>query len=436
MASLKPIVLDKSYIQINRCEIQSADDRFSPLGKALKLSFLQGPAVDSSVITISSKKPDAQKPDAEDQKTDDKENDNKESEDIKSDDSKEQSGSESDSESSEDNSQSDNGNNGESSGQGNSEESHESYSILNAYNKMHLMYEDDEPSGDNSDSSSQSEGDSSSDSSADSKSDDSSDTGDKSDDKSDTGDKDDNKSDEDNEKESNSFHPGNELYVQVLLKGEGCTVWHIQLDRRISSLGKVVNQLASKSFKAAVNEAKKGLKVDGLVPLSATTYLKKDAPAGIPFIGHCQYAMDSGSEHAEDDANNVVIAVAPIDGVTKRPSEKIIYKSVHDINGDFTDGVLPFLADLKNNSTVNDKIKVKDKNGDEEEVTVSKAVSDWLNDNFDCVGNTYDNFKKLRDFVVKQSNDNKLTPNADDSEDPKHFSMISQLKSGKSLIFY
>lgn len=458
MASLKPIVLDGSYIQINRCQISSANERASKIGVALKKSFAMGPGAEESVVTISSKKPDAQAPDEED-KASQQNNQETQSQESGQDQTQPNDSSQgSDTSSAGDNGQS--GSNG-SSEQSSSGEHHESfhYSILEAYNNMHPVFEDGESSGENSgsdsggspspdgggstDSQSGSSDSSNSDSDS-SKNDSSNNDSDSSDnDSSDNNDKSDNK--DDDKKENDGFDPGSELYVQVLLKGEGCTIWHIQLDSRVKNLSAVINQLSSKNFKAALGEAKKGLNNDGLVPLSATTYVKKYVV--VPFIGHCRYAIDSGSDNAEDDANTVVIAVAPINGITKKPSEPTVYKVSFDLKGDITDGKMPFLNDLKNTDDVT-VADATDKAEDSEESSVSAVVSQWLNGkhklgkpDFKNVGNSamYKNFVKLRDFVIENTKKMNgdvpcLELNKDDSETPKHYANVPAVK--KSLIFY
>lgn len=246
--------------------------------------------------------------------------------------------------------------------------------------------------------------------------------------------------DEDNgDKNDGKFKPGKKFFVQVLLEKEGCTVWHIQFDSRISDndIFSILKQIINKKFKLAYNTAHKGLSGAGMAILSASTFLYKDAVARVPFIGHCRYAMDSGSEHAEDDANTVVIAIAPINGITKKPSESIVYKVTYDITGDISNGKLPFLKKLKDNDG-SAGVPTTANTGDSEESTISGAVSKWLNDNYKCVGDhtTFKNFKKLRDFVVDNESDKKLEFNSDDSEDPKHYAMISALKNNKCILFY
>ena len=439
MASLKQIVLDGSYIQINRCQISSADERTSKIGIALKRSFSMGPAAEESVVTISSRRPDALAPDEEDKTS---QQDNQETQSQEGDQDQTQSNDTnqgSDTQGTGDNSQQDSGSSSE---QSSSEEHHESfhYSILKAYNNMHPVFEDDEPSGEGGDPDSGGSPSESPDEPANPQDGDSDSSDEPSPEESDD------KKDDDSE-EDNKFSPGSELYVQVLLKGEGCTIWHIQLDSRVNNLSAIINQLSSKSFKAALGVAKKGLNSDGLVPLSATTYVKKDAAAGVPFMGHCRYAIDSGSENAENDSNTVVIAVAPIDGITKKPSESTVYKVSYEIKGDITDDKMPFLNDLKNTDdvTVTD---ATDTAGDSEGSSVSAVVSQWLNGkhklgkpDFTSVGNSsmYDNFVKIRDFVVKNTKKMNgdvpcLDLNKDDSENPKHYAKIPDVK--KSLIYY
>ena len=418
-------------IKLNEYSIGNAADRLSKNGKALKSTFLLGPSgsvMDHGEIHLSDKAP-AGIEDNEDNKPEESTNQPEEGQPSQS----EQGGS----------SQppSDSGSSGNASDGGPNNGGNESfhYSIFEAYyNTLHVVNEEGEngdaapsgdggqPSGNNGSSSSDTQSQESSDSSDQDQSSD--DNSDKNDDK-----KDDSKNDQ------GSFKPGKDYFVQVLLKGEGCTVWHVLLDERVEDIDAVLGHLQKKAFKLAMATAKKGLSSDGLVPLSATTYVAKSADCGCPFIGHCRYAMDSGSERAEDDANTVVIAVAPINGVTKKPSEDIVYKVVYNITGDITNGELKFLNDLKDNDTVNGQVAIGDvdkEGGKSEEASVSEVVSKWLNSKYKCVGDhtMYQNFLKLREFVMKRVEEKTLEKDVDESEDPKHFSKVPALK--KSLIFY
>lgn len=304
---------------------------------------------------------------------------------------------------------------------GNEEFVRRNYSILEACLGMHSVFEDDTPN----------EG------------------GDSTPDSEDNG-KQSESGDSEKNDEENVFKPGSELYVQSLLPKEGCTIWHIQLDSRANK-DAVTTAIKSKKFRSAHAIASKGLGHDGLVVLSARTYLYKQAQA--PFIGQCRYAMDSGSEDTNEDADTVVIAIAPIDGRTGKPNEKTVYRAVYNMVGDITNGELEKALQKASTSSDEDdddsrevsnkdllkalkSLKDKDRDGSSDQVSLSDQVSKWLNSKFECVGDAsmFDNFLKLRKFIEKQVAEKNLEYIKDESETPAHYAKVSEVK--KSLLYY
>lgn len=413
------IKIPSGYIKICEYSIDNASERKTKEGKILKNAFRIGPSksvvtkgkiiIDSEGVGSSSDEEDKEK-----DKTEKPAEDNKE---------------EKPTESSEAPKESEGG-----SDEGSSEKPNESYnySMLEAYFNMHQIYEaDDEESSDKSDEASDEQSDS-----------------EESSDDEEQKKEEPKKDDEDNEQEA--FEPGPHMYVQVWLPKEGCSVWHIQLDKRADA-DAVRAAIQAKKFKTAHLTASKGLGVDGLVPLSVETYISAKAESHAPFIGHCRYAMDSGSEDSAADSNTVCIAIAPIDGRTNKPSEATVFKVSYNVVGDISNGEIDKLIkkSSKDNGDDDDKeisnkdllkaISKKNKDTDDdsgEEKTVSDYISKWLNAKFKCVGDQgmYDNFIKLRGFVTKQVAEKNLEYDQGESETPKHYRTVSEVK--KSLIYY
>lgn len=264
----------------------------------------------------------------------------------------------------------------------NSEAFCHTYSILEAFSHLHKLYED----GTGKDSNQQSN----------------------------------DNSGEDNEVEVGkfSYSEGNVYEFNVGIVDEGYTTWKVAIDSR-SDIVSVKNSIRAKKFKEAYNIASKSVKSDGLVPLSCTTYIRKD-PGGKkdiqpPFIGHCRYAIDSGYESeyrssGDKDGLTLCLAVAPINGRTKKPDEDVVIQAVYNVTGDITGGVLGKLA-ASATSKIRDKAlgtdssnRYRDSDDKDSEDNKSDELSDWLHKKFRCVGDhtMYNNFRSLREFIKKQ----------------------------------
>ena len=215
-----------------------------------------------------------------------------------------------------------------------------------------------------------------------------------------------------------SYSEGNVYEFNVGIVDEGYTTWKVAIDSR-SDIGSVKNSIRAKKFKEAYNIASKSVKSDGLVPLSCTTYIRKD-PGGKkdiqpPFIGHCRYAIDSGYESeyrssGDKDGITLCLAVAPINGRTKKPDEDVVIQAVYNVTGDITGGVIGKLA-ASATSKIRDKAlgaysskSYRDSDDKDSEDNQSDELSDWLHKKFRCVGDhtMYNNFKSLREFIKKQ----------------------------------
>lgn len=215
-----------------------------------------------------------------------------------------------------------------------------------------------------------------------------------------------------------SYSEGNVYEFNVGIVDEGYTTWKVAVDSR-ADIGSVKNSIRAKKFKEAYNIASKNVKSDGLVPLSCTTYIRKD-PGGKkdiqpPFIGHCRYAIDSGYESeyrssGDKDGLTLCLAVAPINGRTKKPDEDVVIQAVYNVTGDITGGVIGKLA-ASATSKIRDKAlgtdssnRYRDSDDKDSEENKSDELSDWLHKKFRCVGDhtMYNNFRSLREFIKKQ----------------------------------
>lgn len=340
---------DGNVWKISELSISSPDERFSNEGKMLKSMWMLGPSkavISKGVIT------DLGNTGSETSNTDNNENTGDASTDNK-----------------------------EQSTNTNSEAFCHTYSILEAFSHLHKLYED----GSGEDSNQQSN----------------------------------DNSGKDNEVEVGkfSYSEGNVYEFNVGIVDEGYTTWKVAIDSR-SDAGSVINAIRAKKFKEAYNIASKSVKSDGLVPLSCTTYIRKD-PGGKkdiqpPFIGHCRYAIDSGYESeyrssGDKDGLTLCLAVAPINGRTKKPDEDVVIQAVYNVTGDITGGVIGKLAasatsKIRDKALGTDSSRYKDSDDKDSEDNQSDELSDWLHKKFRCVGDhtMYNNFKSLREFIKKQ----------------------------------
>jgi hypothetical protein len=244
----------------------------------------------------------------------------------------------------------------------------------------------------------------------------------------------------DDNKDSNTDHEfaDTDLEVVVNLPNEGCTKWHLRLNN-VTDKDKVINALKSKKFKAAFDIANsQAAKVtpddqsaEGITILSATTMIDKKKELLAPFIGKCRWAFDVGSEDNNDESFDLEIAIAPIDGKSKKPKTSTIYHTVFNIVGDITNGKLDWFDKF---------IKAKDfVTGNEDsnsDSDASETLHKWLQSNFKLVGDSamYDDFLKVRKFV--EDNLKKKTIESNKDESSSIASYISTLKSEKSFISF
>lgn len=324
-----------------------------------------------------------------------------------------------------DNNTSGNSESSSSSGESSSSESY-NYSVLEALSflrRCNKVYEDDNENASNSEEASSEDNSSSSE--------ESSVEGDNS------SDKDNSKDDKENSEAEHEF-ADTDLEVVVNLPNEGCTKWHLRLNH-VSDKSKVINALKSKKFKAAFDIANSqaakatpdGQSAEGITILSATTMLDKKKELLAPFIGKCRWAFDVGSEDNNDESFDLEIAIAPIDGKSKKPKTNTVYHTVFNIVGDITNGRLDGFSNF---------VKAKDfLTGNEDSDSdndASEMLHKWLQDNFKCVGDSamYDEFLKVRKFV--EDNLKKKTIESNKDESSSIASYISTIKSEKSFISF
>lgn len=248
-------------------------------------------------------------------------------------------------------------------------------------------------------------------------------------------------SDEGSDKEdSNTDHEfaDTDLEVVVNLPNEGCTKWHLRLNN-VTDEAKVINALKSKKFKAAFDIANSQAasvvqgdqSAEGITVLSATTMIDKKKELLAPFIGKCRWAFDVGSEDNNDESFDLEIAIAPIDGKSKKPKTSTIYHTVFNIVGDITSGKLDWFDKFikaKDFVTGNE-----DSNSDND---ASETLHKWLQSNFKLVGDSamYDDFLKVRKFVEDNLKKKTIEPNKDESSSITSY--ISIIKSEKSFISF
>lgn len=224
------------------------------------------------------------------------------------------------------------------------------------------------------------------------------------------------------------------IEVIVNLPDEGCTKWNIRLNN-VTDRNKIINAIKSKKFRAAYDiansqaaqSAQDGQSAEGLTVLSATTMLDLKKESLAPFVGRCRWAFDVGSEENNDQSTELEIAIAPIDGGSKKPKENTIYHTVFNIVGDITNGQLDGFSYFNKA-----KDFIKDVDNSEKENDASEDLHKWLQSRFKCVGDSamYKEFLAIRKFIEDNINKKTIELNKDESTTiPKYKGIISAAKS-------
>lgn len=244
--------------------------------------------------------------------------------------------------------------------------------------------------------------------------------------------------DDKNKEDTDHEFSDTDLEVIVNLPNEGCTKWHIRLNN-ITDEDKVIAALKSKKFKAAYDIAnaqaasvvEEGQSAEGITILSATTMLDKKREQFAPFIGKCRWAFDVGTDDNNAESLDLEIAIAPIDGKSKKPIERTVYHTVFNIVGDITNGSLEGFDTL-------DKIKefMADNEDSDRDNDASEVLHKWLQSNFRCVGDSsmYDDFLKVRTFIDNNLKKKTIEFSKNDSSSIANY--IPVIKSAKSFISF
>ena len=244
--------------------------------------------------------------------------------------------------------------------------------------------------------------------------------------------------DDKNKEDTDHEFSDTDLEVIVNLPNEGCTKWHIRLNN-ITDEDKVIAALKSKKFKAAYDIAnaqaasvvEEGQSAEGITILSATTMLDKKREQFAPFIGKCRWAFDVGTDDNNAESLDLEIAIAPIDGKSKKPMERTVYHTVFNIVGDITNGSLEGFDTL-------DKIKefMADNEDSDRDNDASEVLHKWLQSNFRCVGDSsmYDDFLKVRKFIDNNLKKKTIEFSKNDSSSIANY--IPVIKSAKSFISF
>ena len=244
--------------------------------------------------------------------------------------------------------------------------------------------------------------------------------------------------DDKNKEDTDHEFSDTDLEVIVNLPNEGCTKWHIRLNN-ITDEGKVIAALKSKKFKAAYDIAnaqaasvvEDAQSAEGITILSATTMLDKKREQLAPFIGKCRWAFDVGTDDNNAESLDLEIAIAPIDGKSKKPMERTVYHTVFNIVGDITNGSLEGFDTL-------DKIKefMAGNEDSDRDNDASEVLHKWLQSNFRCVGDSsmYDDFLKVRKFIDNNLKKKTIEFSKNDSSSIANY--IPVIKSAKSFISF
>ena len=219
------------------------------------------------------------------------------------------------------------------------------------------------------------------------------------------------------------------LHVRVSLSKEGYSIWTIILDSKVTNIDAIKSALKSGNFKAARTLAIKDTNPACFIVSQLKTLVSTDSnfTMNAPFIGRCRYAMDSGSEKDSSEDNTVCIAVAPIDGRIKKPSEKTVFKVLYNVldMSKLTGGSVKSADDKAANNS--DKDDFSSRNSDKNQ----SALSAWINKKFKSDGDSteYDNFLKLRKFVADQLNAKVLEYDSANSENIKQYGNLPAVKA-------
>lgn len=232
--------------------------------------------------------------------------------------------------------------------------------------------------------------------------------------------------------EPDKISVGSFLRVRVELKEEGYTDWYIALDTAISSNGNLLhsveNSLKSGRFINAYNDANSAVKTKhlGLAPVAMQTFLYEKPYCGIPWMGHCNYAIGAGADDGNAAFHDIItLSVVPENiNEGQRPSKDMLFlarfqiKDVSAVSSGFLDFIYDFVGSnvdwLLGEKQIADRIDTSDKSKDP-----STAINKFLTGRKfgkDAAGTSekYDSFLKIRKWV-KENVDKKAFIYLDES---------------------
>lgn len=207
----------------------------------------------------------------------------------------------------------------------------------------------------------------------------------------------------------NTFSEGEHYTFRVVLQNEGYTEWEIVFNAACSNIDQVKNYIRAKRFKQAYNVASNGVESDGFVPVRLSTFAVDNMKIAPPFIGHCRYGFDSGSEEGEEDNRTICLAIAPINARTNKTDSSLLIQTVYNVVGDISDGKLAsLLTNIRNTATSTSDDRYY--NDDDDSDNASDELSKFLHRKFKCVGDQtmYKNFLEIKKFIQKHLNNNNL----------------------------
>ena len=242
------------------------------------------------------------------------------------------------------------------------------------------------------------------------------------------------------DKGTKDFYAGAHMYVQVLLPNEGYTKWHILVNKEIqdaTSLKAISNFIQAKKFKEAYKYASSKVQSDGLVFMSAETYLNKDQQ--IPFLGRCRYAINASEDEDSGEDQSISFAVAPINGVTKKPDEAYVFLVKYNITGDFTNGkagelYASLVRHLDDVSAGKARLGQLSRDSDDDDNT--DELDKFLTDQFKTPGDDsmYNRFLQIRNYINDCIKDNTLELKTNDNETNEPKSYAKQMLSYKKTL--
>ena len=242
------------------------------------------------------------------------------------------------------------------------------------------------------------------------------------------------------DKGTKDFYAGAHIYVQVLLPNEGYTKWHILVNKEIqdaTSLKAISNFIQAKKFKEAYKYASSKVQSDGLVFMSAKTYLNKDQQ--IPFLGRCRYAINASEDEDSGEDQSISFAVAPINGVTKKPDEAYVFLVKYNITGDFTNGKAGelYASLVRHLDDVNaGKARLGQPSRDSDDDDNTDELDKFLTDQFKTPGDDsmYNRFLQIRNYINDCIKNNTLELKTNDNETNEPKSYAKQMLSYKKTL--